>query len=152
MSDRTKMVIAMVLGALGLAIGIFATLVAVNARDTANSGEAVTEQVRTEFAAAQAAQDAQEQADLSKAERFVRTLSREEKGLVRKLRRTDRRLNSLSTELAAVEADQASEFDRTNRRISKTNQSVEGLQGQVANLKRQVSNLRQEVNLLEAGG
>jgi hypothetical protein len=145
MSDRTKIILAMVFGALGLAVGIFATVVAVNARDAANSGEAVTEQVRAEFTASQAAQDAKEQASLSKAEKFVNSLSKEEGRLVRKLRRTDRRVRSLETGVTAIEADQADEFDRVNRRISRTNQ-------QVANLKRQVSNLRQEVEILGAGG
>jgi len=145
MSDRTKIILAMVFGALGLAVGIFATVVAVNARDAATSGEAVTEQVRAEFTASQAAQDAKEQASLSKAEKFVNSLSKEEGRLVRKLRRTDRRVRSLETGVTAIEADQADEFDRVNRRISRTNQ-------QVANLKRQVSNLRQEVEILGAGG
>jgi predicted RNase H-like nuclease (RuvC/YqgF family) len=145
MSDRTKIILAMVFGALGLAVGIFATVVAVNARDEATSGEAVTEQVRAEFTASQAAQDAKEQASLSKAEKFVNSLSKEEGRLARKLRRTDRRLRSLETGVTAIEADQADEFDRVNRRISRTNQ-------QVANLKRQVSNLRQEVEILGAGG
>jgi nitrogen fixation protein FixH len=145
MSDRTKIILAMVFGVLGLAVGIFATVVAVNARDAANSGEAVTEQVRAEFTASQAAQDAKEQASLSKAEKFVNSLSKEEGRLVRKLRRTDRRVRSLETGVTAIEADQADEFDRVNRRISRTNQ-------QVANLKRQVSNLRQEVEILGAGG
>lgn len=145
MSDQTKLVLAVVFGALGLAIGIFATIVAVNARDAANSDQAVTEQVRTEFAAAQAAQDAKEKAGLSRAERFVNSLSGEERRLVRKLRRTDRRLRALENQLAATQADQADEFDRVNRRVSQTNQKV-------AKLQRQISNLRQEVEILSAAG
>ena len=145
MSDQTKLVLAVVFGALGLAIGIFATVVAVNARDAANTGEQVTTQVRAEFAAAQAAQDAKEQASLSKAEKFVDSLSRQEGRLVRKLRKTDRRLRALSTEIAAIEADQADEFDRVNSRVSRTNQ-------QVAKLQRQIANLRQEIEILSTAG
>lgn len=144
-SDRTKIVLAIAFGAAGLLLGIFATIVAVNARDTANSGEAVTEQVRAEFAAAQASQDAREQADVSRAEEFINSLSRQEKGLIRKLRKTDRRLKALRAEVTALEADQADEFDRVNRRVSKTNQNVAGL-------KRQIANLRERVQILEAGG
>jgi chromosome segregation ATPase len=145
MSDRTKVVLAVAFGAAGLLLGIFATIVAVNARDTANSGEAVTEQVRAEFAASQAAQDAREQASLSEAEEFVDSLSRQEKGLIRKLGKTDRRLKAVRAEVAALEVDQADEFDRVNRRVSKTDQ-------QVARLKRQIANLREQVQILEAGG
>ena len=145
MSDRPKIILAVGFGALGLAIGIFATVVAVNARSTAESGEAVTEQVRSEFAAAQAAQDATEQASLSKAEKFVNSLSKDEKALARKLRRSDRRLARLRAEVTSLEADQADEFDRTNRRISRSNQQIE-------KLRRQVSNLREQVEILEAAG
>ena len=145
MSDRTKLVLAIAFGAVGLLLGIFATIVAVNARDAANSGEAVTEQVRTDFAASQAAQDAREQATVSKAEEFVNSLSSQDKGLIRKLRKTDRRVNSLRAEVTAFGADQADEFDRVNRRVSQTDQKV-------SRLKRQIANLREQVQILEAGG
>lgn len=145
MSDSTKIVLAVVFGALGLAIGIFATVVAVNARNAVNSGDQLTTQVRAEFAASQAAQDAKEQAGLSKAEKFVNSLSRQEIRAVRTLRRTDRRLRAVATQVAAIEADQADEFNRVNRRVSQTNQRVSRLQ-------RQIANLRQEIEILAAAG
>lgn len=145
MSDRTKLILAVMFGSLGLALAIFATVVAVNARNTAQSDEKVIEQVRSEFTAAQAAQDAKEQASLSQAEKFVNSLSKQEGRLARKLRRTDRQLRAVRSELTALEADQADEFDRVNRRVSQTNEKV-------ANLQRQVTRLKQRVQILEAGG
>lgn len=145
MTDQTKSVLAIVFGVLGLVIGIFATVVAVNARNAANSGEAVTQQVRTEFATAQAAQDAKEQAQVSKAERFVNSLSGKEKKVVREFQRIRRSVRQLKVSTAAGEADQADEFNRLNNRITK-------LQNQVGSLKKRVNQLQNELDAVVASG
>ena len=164
MSSNTKQVLAITLGALGLALGILATIVAYNAKDAADNNASVTSQVQTEFAAAQAKQDAKEQAQVSGAERFVNKLSKSEKATLRyvnqnaalikktkkMIKSLKKQINSLESrdaelaaELTATEEDQRKDYNKLNRRINNTNAEVNQLQ-------RSVQNLRNTVDILEA--
>lgn len=164
MSSNTKQVLAITLGALGLALGILATVVAYNAKDAADSNASVTSQVQTEFAAAQAKQDAKEQAQVSGAERFVNKLSKSEKStlkyvnqnaalvkkntkaiksLKKQINALESRDTELAAELSATEEDQRKDYNKLNKRIDNTNAALNQLQ-------RSVKNLRETVNILEA--
>ena len=164
MSSNTKQVLAITLGALGLALGILGTVVAYNAKKAADDNVSVTSQVQTEFAAAQAQQDAKEQAQVSGAERFVNKLSKSEKStlkyvnqnaaLIKKnkkmIRSLKKQVNSLESrdaelaaELTATEEDQRKDYNKLNKRINNTNAEVNQLQ-------RSVQNLRNTVDVLEA--
>ncbi len=164
MSSNTKQVLAITLGALGLALGILATVVAYNAKDAADNNASVTSQVQTEFAAAQAQQDAKEQAQVSGAERFVNKLSKGEKATLKyvnqnaavikknkkAIKSLKKQINSLESrdaelaaELTATEEDQRKDYNKLNKRINNTNAAVNQLQ-------RSVKNLRQSVDILEA--
>lgn len=144
MTDRTKLIIAVTAGLIGLALAIFATIVAVNARDKAENDASVqaeiTQEVEARLDEALREQAAKEGRQLSQAERFIRTLSRDERNAVREFARIKRSISALKVEVAAVEADQADEFSRVNRRISQTNADV-------ASLNQRVRRIQNELNL-----
>ena len=144
MTDRTKLIIAVTAGLIGLALAIFATIVAVNARDKAENDAsvqtAITQEVEARLDEALREQAAKEGRQLSQAERFIRTLSTGERNAVREFARIKRSIRSLKVEVAAVEADQADEFSRVNRRISQTNADV-------ASLNQRVRRIQNELNL-----
>lgn len=144
MTDRTKLIIAVTAGLIGLALAIFATIVAVNARDKAENDASVqaeiTQEVEARLDEALREQAAKEGRQLSQAERFIRTLSRDEKNAVREFARIKRSIRALKVEVAAVEADQADEFSRVNKRISQTNADV-------ASLNQRVRRIQNELNL-----
>jgi chromosome segregation ATPase len=150
MSDSTKQILAITLGALGLAIGIVATVVAYDAKNAADSNEEVTRLVDQRFAAAQARQTALEKKQASQAEKLVAGLTRGEKNLVRKInsnaaaisslqqqnRRLTSRVNSLagdlqslSTEVDDLKAQVQKNFNTLNTRIDKVNQRIDGSGG-----------------------
>ena len=144
MSSNTKQVLAITLGALGLALGILGTVVAYNAKKAADDNVSVTSQVQTEFAAAQAQQDAKEQAQVSGADA---ALIKKNQKTVRSLKKQADSLQSrdaeLAAELTATEEDQRKDYNKLNRRINNTNAEVNQLQ-------RSVQNLRNAVDILEA--
>jgi chromosome segregation ATPase len=150
MSDSTKQILAITLGALGLAIGIVATIVAYDARNAANSNEEVTRLVDKRFAAAQARQSALEKKQASQAEKLVAGLTAGEKNLVRKInsnaasirtlqqqnRKLTSRVNglasdyqSLSTEVSDLRAQVQKNFNSLNTRIDKVNQRIDRTAG-----------------------
>jgi chromosome segregation ATPase len=146
MSDSTKQILAITLGALGLAIGIVATVVAYDAKNAASSNEEVTRLVDQRFAAAQARQNALEKKQASQAEKLVAGLTAGEKNLVRKinsnaaainsLQQQNRKLNSrvnglasdyqsLSTEVSDLRAQVQKNFNTLNARIDKVNERID---------------------------
>lgn len=150
MSDATKQILAITLGALGLAIGIVATVVAYDAKNAANSNEEVTRLVDQRFAAAQARQSALEKKQASQAEKLVAGLTAGEKNLVRKInsnaasitalqqqnRKLASRINglegdyqSLSTEVSDLKSQVQKNFNTLNTRIDKVNQRIGGSGG-----------------------
>ena len=85
MSDRTKLILAVTLGSVGLALGILGTVVAFNARSEAKSNQEITAVVEEQFLDAQKRQDKLEAGRVSKAEKLVANLSADEKSLLRRL-------------------------------------------------------------------
>lgn len=140
MTDRTKLIIAVTAGLIGLAVAIFATIVAVNAREAADNESAVQQQVSDQVNQSLRDQASKEAAQLSRAEQFVQSLSRGERAAVREISRLRRSVRSLKSEVAAIEADQADEFSRVNSRIDSTN-------SRVSSLNRRVTRLENELNL-----
>jgi len=145
MSSNTKQVLAITLGSLGLVIGIFSMITAFNAKNAVDEESSVTEQVKTEFAAAQTRQDALEATQASKAEQLVASLSNSEKSLVKRLngnqkaikklkRRTrnlkkqvnslNSRVKELDSEVSQLGSKQQDDFQKLSNRINKTNQAV----------------------------
>ena len=140
MTDRTKLIIAVTAGLIGLALAIFATIVAVNAREKAESDASLQEQVSSQVDEALRQQARKERRQISKAERLVQSLSGSERKAVREIARMRRSIQALKVEVAGIEADQADEFSRVNGRVTSTN-------NQVAALSRRVSRLERELNL-----
>ena len=140
MTDRTKLIIAVTAGLVGLAVAIFATIVAVNARETAQNDSAVQQQVSQQVDDALRAQGRKEARQISQAERFVQSLSQGERAVVREISRLRRSIRALKVEVASIEADQADEFSRVNSRIDSTNDRV-------SSLNRRVTRLENELNL-----
>lgn len=145
MSDRTKLILAITLGSLGLVIGIVATITAFNAKNEAQKDASVSTMVDQRFAEAQANQDALEKKQASDAEQFVARLTGKEKSLVtklnkqsnqiRKLRQQTRNLsNDVDTltsrqkeqgdEISKLESKQKSDDDSLNKRINNLNQEI----------------------------
>jgi len=139
-TDRTKLIIAVTAGLVGLAVAIFATIVAVNARETAQNDSAVQQQVSQQVDDALRAQGRKEARQISQAERFVQSLSQGERTVVREISRLRRSIRALKVEVASIEADQADEFSRVNSRIDSTNDRV-------SSLNRRVTRLENELNL-----
>ena len=139
MTDRTKLIIAVTAGLIGLAVAIFATIVAVNAREAADNESAVQQQVSDQVNQSLRDQASKEAAQLSRAERFVNSLSRGERVAVREISRLRRSVRSLKSEVAAIEADQADEFSRVNNRIDSTNSRVSSLNRRVTRLENELS-------------
>lgn len=139
MTDRTKLIIAVTAGLIGLAVAIFATIVAVNAREAADNESAVQQQVSDQVNQSLRDQASKEAAQLSRAERFVNSLSRGERVAVREISRLRRSVRSLKSEVAAIEADQADEFSRVNSRIDSTNSRVSSLNRRVTRLENELS-------------
>jgi predicted RNase H-like nuclease (RuvC/YqgF family) len=142
-TDKTKQILAMTLGGVGLAVAVLATVIALNARDTANSDQASSAEIQQQVSDELERRAAAEKKELNRVERFVKQLSSEEKGAVSSLDKLNRRVNRIAREVKAVESDQKSEYSSLDRRIDETNQRV-------ANLRQQVQSLRNQVNRLEA--
>jgi len=123
-SDKTKQILAMALGGVGLAVAILATVIALNARETANSDQASSAEIQQQVTEELQRRAAAEKKELNQVERFVKQLSEEEKGAVKSLGSLKRRVNQLSGEVKAVESDQKSEYSSLDRRIDETNQRI----------------------------
>lgn len=142
MTDKTRQILAMTLGAVGLVLAIVATIVALNAKQVADSDQTTTAEVRQEVASALESRARQQQKQLGRVERFVNQLSSEEKGGLGSLRALKRRVNRLSREVRAIESDQRAESNDTDQRFGATNRNV-------ANLRQQVQRLETRLDLFQ---
>ncbi len=153
MSSNTKQVLAITLGSLGLILGIFAMVTAYNAKNAADEDKAVTTQVQTEFAAAQASQDAKESGQASRAEKLINGLSRGEKAVARRLnsntkgvkqnKKQIRKLKQTTSTLTSRDRELDNELtqfeNNTNNQIKNINQSIKQLQKNLNQLRNRVS-------------
>ncbi len=149
MSDRTKLILAVTLGSVGLALGILGTVVAFNARSEAKSNQEITAVVEEQFLDAQKRQDKLEAGRVSKAEKLVANLSADEKSLLRRLngnvqaiRVMRKRLNSqkqqiqglkfndqqLSGQLTDTQGEIQRDFRQLDQRVDRLNQRINRLQ------------------------
>lgn len=146
MSDRTKLILAVTLGSVGLALGILGTVVAFNARNAVRSNQEIASLVRAEFAEAQKRQDQLEESQVSGAEKLVDSLSRSEKNQLGKIYsnakvtgRLRRRVNNqqgqidalksttrqLSGQVSNLQSQTQKNFNTLNDRIDRTNQRID---------------------------
>jgi chromosome segregation ATPase len=127
MSDRTKLIIAITLGSLGVALGALGTVVAFNAKSEADSSQQVAGLVDERFAEAQTRQDRLEEKQASQAEKLVANLTDGEKNLVGKI---DSNGDSIATLRKRVNSqqEQINALKSTNRKQS----------NQISNLQKQV--------------
>ena len=95
MTDRTKLILAITLGSLGLVIGIVAAITAFNAKSEADSDQDVISTVDQRFAEAQAKQDKLEKKQASDAETLVNSLTGKERSLVRQLNKQSKQIKNL---------------------------------------------------------
>ena len=142
MTDRTKLIIAITAGLVGLVLAIFATIVAVNARNTAENDASVqaevTSQVEARLDTALKEQAAREQGQVSRAERFIRSLSKDERRALRLIAAQRASIRALGRKVDAIETDQADEFSRVNRRIDDLNAEIVALEQKVRRIQNEI--------------
>lgn len=143
MSAGVKLILAMTLGAVGLILAILATVVALNAKNAADSDQATSAEIRQEVSEELDTRARQQKRGLNRVERFVNQLSKQEEGSLGSLKTVKRRVNRLSREVKAIESDQRAEYAELDRRIGATNRNV-------ANLRQQVQRLRNRLEVVEA--
>lgn len=145
MSDRTKLIVAITLGSLGVALGILGTVVAFDARNEADSNQEVASIVDQRFTEAQARQNRLEKKQASQAEKLVASLTEGEKNLVGKINsnadsistlqkrvnRQQEQINSLkstnasqSNQISNLQKQIQQNFNSLNDRIDRTNQRI----------------------------
>ncbi len=150
MSDRTKLILAVTLGSVGVALGVLGTIVAFDAKNEADSNQEVAKLVDERFTKAQARQDRIEKKQASQTERLVASLSEEEKSLLRKIdSNTDsistlqkrvnsqqEQINSLkstnqkqATQISNLQKQVQQNFNSLSDRIDRTNQRISGSGG-----------------------
>jgi len=150
MSDRTKLILAITLGSVGVALGILGTVVAFNAKSEADSNQEVVRLVDERFAEAQKKQDRRDRKQASQAEKLVASLSEDEKSLLRKIdsnadsistlqkrvNSQQEQINSLkstnqkqSTQISNLQKQVQQNFNSLNDRIDRTNQRISGSGG-----------------------
>jgi chromosome segregation ATPase len=135
MSDRTKLILAVTLGAVGLALGTLGTVVAFNAKNDVKSNQEITKVVEDKFAEAQKRQDALEAKQVTGAERLIRNLSTSERSLLRKINSNSRTIVNLRRRLNSQQQEIGS-LKTTDQRLS----------GQITDLQRQVQRNFNELN------
>ena len=152
MTDRTKLILAITLGSLGLVIGIVAAITAFNAKSEADSDRDVISTVDRRFAEAQAKQDKLEKKQASDAETLVDSLTGKEQSLVKRLNKQSKQINELqqttrsnansvdtlssrereqSNEISRVENQQQSDVNSLNKKINDLTQRVNRLSKKV---------------------
>ncbi|MFZ9669737.1 MAG: hypothetical protein ACO3CR_07805 [Solirubrobacterales bacterium] len=135
MTDATKLIIAITAGLIGLALAIFATIVAINARDTANNEasvqQLVTQEVEQRLDQAIAEQARKESRQVSVAEKFVRSLVKGERKTIREYVRLKRSVRRLKADLEATAVAQKDGFSRLDRRIDNTNEDLAAISNRV---------------------
>jgi len=126
MSDRTKLILAITLGSVGLALGILGTIVAFNAKNEVKSNQEITSVVEAKFAEAQKRQDALEASQVSGAQKLVNSLSLAEKNLIRKI----------NTNAGAI--------DSNRKRLNSQDRQIKALQATDQQLSSQITNLQKQ--------
>lgn len=134
MSDRTKLILAITLGSVGLALGVLATMVAFNARNEVQANQEVTTVVEEKFAEAQKRQDELEASQVSDAEKLVGSLSRSQRI---QLREVNRNASGISTNAAAISSLQKRQ-NKQAQEISSLESGDQQLSSQLADLQKQV--------------
>jgi superoxide dismutase len=150
MSDRSKLILALTLASVGLALGILGTVVAFNAKNEVKSNEEVTAVVEQRFAEAQKRQDDLESKQVSGAEKLVDSLSQTEKkqlgkinsnassiaSLQKQLNNQQKQIDSLkstnktqSNQISNLQSQVQKNFNSLNNRIDKTNQRISNQSG-----------------------
>lgn len=152
MSDRTKLILAVTLGSVGLALGILGTIVAFNAKNEATSNQELTAVVDQRFADAQKRQDELEASQVSEAERLVNSLSTSESGLIKKINtnasgvsRLTRKFRNIRRQIRGLEAVD----NRLSQDLADVQRQVERNLNETED---QINRLNQRVNRLQAGG
>ncbi|MCB0828308.1 MAG: hypothetical protein KDB62_05810 [Solirubrobacterales bacterium] len=148
MTDRTKLILAITLGSLGLVIGIVAAITAFNAKSEADSDRDVISTVDRRFAEAQAKQDKLEKKQASDAETLVDSLTGKEQSLVKRLNKQSKQINELqqTTRSNANSVDTLSSREREqSNEISKVENQQ---QSDVNSLNKKINDLTQRVNRL----
>ena len=148
MTDRTKLILAITLGSLGLVIGIVAAITAFNAKSEADSDRDVISAVDRRFAEAQAKQDKLEKKQASDAETLVDSLTGKEQSLVKRLNKQSKQINVLqqTTRSNANSVDTLSSREREqSNEISRVENQQ---QSDVNSLKKKINDLTQRVNRL----
>lgn len=126
MSDRTKLILAITLGSVGLALGTLGTIVAFNAKNEVKSNQEITSVVEAKFAEAQKRQDALEASQVSGAEKLVNSLSSAEKNLIRKINTN------------------ASSIDSNRKRLNSQDRQIKALQATDQQLSSQITDLQKQ--------
>jgi chromosome segregation ATPase len=148
MTDRTKLILAITLGSLGLVIGIVAAITAFNAKSEADSDQDVISTVDQRFAEAQAKQDKLEKKQASDAETLVNSLTGKERSLVRQLNKQSKQIKNLQQKTRnnanSVDTLSSREREQSNEISNVENQQ----QSDVNSLNRKINNLTQRVNRL----
>lgn len=126
MSDRTKLILAITLGSVGLALGTLGTIVAFNAKNEVKSNQEVASVVEAKFAEAQKRQDALEASQVSGAEKLVNSLSSAEKNLIRKINTN------------------ASSIDSNRKRLNSQDRQIKALQATDQQLSSQITDLQKQ--------
>lgn len=126
MSDRTKLILAITLGSVGLALGTLGTIVAFNAKNEVKSNQEITSVVEAKFAEAQKRQDALEASQVSGAEKLVNSLSSKEKNLIRKTNTN------------------ASSIDSNRKRLNSQDRQIKALQATDQQLSSQITDLQKQ--------
>ena len=150
MSDRTKLILAITLGSVGLALGTLGTIVAFNAKDEVKSNQEVATVVEQRFAEAQKRQDDLEAKQISEAERLIDSLSQTEKNQLGKIDSNADSISSLrkqvnnqqdaidslkqtnrqqATQISNLQKQVQQNFNSLNNRIDKTNQRISNQSG-----------------------
>jgi chromosome segregation ATPase len=135
MTDRTKLILAITLGSVGLALGILGTIVAFNTKNEVRSDREVSAVVNENFAEAQKRQDELEARQASEAEKLVNSLSASERGLIRRINGNIRAVGAIRKRL-----------NRQERQIKGLESLDQQLSGEIASLQRQVTRNQNEVN------
>lgn len=151
MSDRTKLILAVTLGSVGLALGVLGTIVAFNTKSEVRSNQEIAQVVEERFADAQKRQDEREASQASEAQKLVDSLSNAEKNLLRKINNNSRsvvalrrRLNNqeqqiqalgttdqqLATRITNLQRQVQRNFNQLSDRIDQLNQRVNRLQNE----------------------
>jgi predicted nucleic acid-binding Zn-ribbon protein len=153
MSDRTKLILAVTLGSVGLALGILGTVVAFDTKSDVKSNQEIATVVEARFAEAQKRQDELEASQVSGAEKLVNSLDSAEKNLIRKINGNARAINNLRKQLN-TQAGQISSLEDKDRQLSnqianlqkQVQRNFNQLSDRIDGLQRQITRLQSEIN------